>query len=207
MLVHYSPSRPDMVGRRLVDVARERREHPSEVMLDLCVETDLEARFGVETSFSTVHHKQQELFEHAPVRFGLSDAGAHMSQLCDARYPTHVLGYWVRQRGMPLERAVQMLTSLEADAFGILDRGRLVPGAAADVCVFDPETVTDGPVRRVDDLPGGARRLVATPNGIEQVIVNGVVIREHNQDTVDPEGDLPGMVLRRFGRYGQERQC
>jgi hypothetical protein len=82
-----------------------------------------------------------------------------------------------------------------------LERGILTPGWAADVLIFDPETVIDGPIMEREDLPGGATRLVSEPLGIEYVIVNGTVIREHGKDAVDPEGPLPGEILRRFAAH------
>ena len=128
---------------------------------------------------------------------GLSDAGAHASQLCDACFSTHLLGHWVRERGaLELEQAVRMLTSRVADVFGIHDRGRLAPGLAGDVVVFDPATVGPSKLRRIRDMPGGADRLVADANGIGAVVVNGTVIREGGKDTVDGRGPLPGKLLR-----------
>ncbi len=70
--------------------------------------------------------------------FGQSDAGAHVAQLCDANMPTELLAHWVRDGGaFTLEHAVHKLTAELADLFGLSDRGRLAPGAAADVVVFD----------------------------------------------------------------------
>jgi N-acyl-D-amino-acid deacylase len=80
--------------------------------------------------------------------------------------------------------------------FGITDRGRLETGMAADVTIFDPATVAAGKLRRVNDLPAGADRLVADATGIDTVIVNGVVIRHDGRDSVDSDGPLPGKVLR-----------
>jgi N-acyl-D-amino-acid deacylase len=128
---------------------------------------------------------------------GLSDAGAHASQLCDAGAPTDLLGRWVREKGvLSLEEAVRRLTSQAADVFGIRDRGRLAVGQAADVVVFDPDTVACGRLRRVRDFPAGADRLVADAFGIRTVIVNGTVIRDGDRDAVDVEGALPGRLLR-----------
>jgi N-acyl-D-amino-acid deacylase len=128
---------------------------------------------------------------------GLSDAGAHASQLCDACAPTELLGKWVRGKGvLTVEQAVHRLTGQPADVFGLADRGRLAPGYAADVTVFDPATVGCRPLRRVHDFPAGADRLVSDATGIRAVIVNGVVIREDDRDRVAPDGPLPGRVLR-----------
>ena len=80
--------------------------------------------------------------------------------------------------------------------FGLTDRGRLAEGWPADVVVFDPARVAAGPLRRVHDQPGGADRLVADGLGIDAVIVNGQLIRRDGKDAVDPEGALPGRLLR-----------
>ena len=80
-----------------------------------------------------------DLLTHEHVALGLSDAGAHVDQLCDAPLPTDLLGTWVRDRGvMPLERAVRKLSGEPADMFGFVRRGYLREGDWADVCVFDP---------------------------------------------------------------------
>src|SRR4029450_13681576 len=90
---------------------------------------------------------------------GLSDAGAHASQLCDAGAPTTLLGKWVREkRALTLEEGVRPLPPEPAEVFGIRDRGRLEVGLAGDVTVFDPETGGCAPVRRVFDFPAGAGR-------------------------------------------------
>jgi len=116
-----------------------------------------------------------QLLVQEHVTLGLSDAGAHVGQLCDAPQATDFLGNWVRDRGiMPIEEAVRRLTSQQADIFTMTDRGRLVPGAWADVVVFDPETVSPGPTRRTADFPAGAERLTADqPTGIRHILVNG----------------------------------
>ena len=136
------------------------------------------------------------LLTHEHVALGLSDAGAHVDQLCDAPLPTDLLGTWVRERAvMPLEQAVHKLTAEPADMFGFVGRGHLRPGYAADVCVFDPDTVAPGPTTRVRDFPAEGERLTAEqPSGVRHVLVNGTPIRrdEVQLDVLDrPPGDRP----------------
>jgi N-acyl-D-aspartate/D-glutamate deacylase len=95
-----------------------------------------------------------------------------------------------------MEHAIWHLTARAAEVCGIADRGRLAPGLAADVVVFDPETVAAGELQRVYDFPGGADRLISEASGIDAVIVNGALLRQHNRDMVDPAGTLPGRILR-----------
>ena len=115
-------------------------------------------------------------------------------KMCDAPLPTDLLGSWVRERRlMPLERAVRKLTGEPADMFGFERRGYLREGFWADVCVFDPETVGPGPVRRVRDFPADGERLTAEePSGVRHVLVNGTPIRLDGVQ-VDPTGRQPGM--------------
>jgi N-acyl-D-amino-acid deacylase len=103
------------------------------------------------------------------------------------------LGTWVRDRQlMTLERAVHRLTGAQADLLRLPDRGRLTPGAWADVVVFDPATVAPGPIRRVADFPAGSERLTADqPQGIRHVLVNGTPIRtDGQQDLTTRTGQL-----------------
>jgi N-acyl-D-aspartate/D-glutamate deacylase len=100
------------------------------------------------------------------------------------------------KQAIALPEAIRMLTSRPAEVFGITDRGRLAPGLAADVVVFDPATVGTSKLRRVHDLPAGADRLVADASGIEAVIVNGTIVRRGGHDAVAPDGPLPGALLR-----------
>ena len=78
----------------------------------------------------------------------------------------------------------------------LIDRGRLELGLAADLAIFDPETVGCTPLRRVYDFPAGADRLVSDATGVRAVVVNGTVIREDGADAIDLEGPMPGRVLR-----------
>jgi N-acyl-D-aspartate/D-glutamate deacylase len=195
-VISACPTEPALDERNLVAVAAERGVHPVDLMLDLALASDLEARFRMAV-MNTDEDAVAELLTHPATVLGLSDAGAHASQLCDACFATHLLAHWVREKGvLTLEHAVRLLTSRAAELFGIRDRGRLALGLAADVTVFDPATVGCSPLRRVRDLPAGADRLVADASGVHAVVVNGVVLRADGHDAVDPEGPLPGRVLR-----------
>jgi N-acyl-D-aspartate/D-glutamate deacylase len=167
-----------------------------DLVLDLALQTDLQTRFRV-AMMNITESTVAELLTHPAVMLGLSDAGAHASQLCDAGFSTHLLGYWVREKGaLPLEQAIRLLTTRSAEIFGIADRGRLAEGWAADVTIFDPDTVACGPLQRVFDLPAGADRLIAAAEGVRAVIVNGELLREDGRDLLDADGPLPGQLLR-----------
>jgi N-acyl-D-amino-acid deacylase len=193
--ISESPSNPELEGRRMIDLAAERGVEPFDLMLDLAlVEPDLMLRVRCilanddpdEVAFLLVE-------DHCAL--GLSDAGAHVGQLCDAPQATDLLGNWVRDRGvLSLEQAVHRLTKSQADLFGLVDRGELRAGAWADIVVFDPATVAPGPIRRIADFPAGSERLTAdAPEGVRHVLVNGVPIRidEHQTD----DGSAPGVLV------------
>ncbi len=187
---------PALEERSLIEVAEERGVHPIDLLLDLGLSTELEARFRMPVAN---HDEEQvaELLLNPEMVVGLSDAGAHASQLCDACQGTYLLARWVREkRALSLEEAIRMLTSRPAEVFGIADRGRLAEGRPADIVVFDPETVGASPLRRVWDMPGGANRLVADASGIDAVIVNGTLVRRGGEDVLDAAGALPGKLLR-----------
>ncbi|MFO0695182.1 MAG: amidohydrolase family protein [Polyangiales bacterium] len=200
----YGPN-ASLEERPLAEVAAERGVHPVDFVLDASIETGLVARFR----FAFLNHDQGEVREllvdpHTVVT--LSDAGAHADQLCDACYSTHLLGHWVRQAGvLSLEAAVHALTQRPAELMGLSDRGLLAVGRPADVVVFDPETVAAGKLRRVQDLPGGAERLVSDAIGVSAVIVNGQVLRQGNEDRIPSSGSLPGAFLR-GGHASSERR-
>lgn len=190
------PGHDGLSEKTLADAAAEAGVHPVDFMLDISLETELEARFRMPVA-NHFEDEVEPLLKDTNTVIGLSDAGAHASQLCDACLPTHLLGRWVREKKVfSIEEAVRMLTSRPAEVFGITDRGTLAEGRPADIVIFDPETVGCGPVKRVWDFPAGADRLISDADGIDAVVVNGIIIRQNGQDAVDAHGPLPGKLLR-----------
>ena len=197
-VVSLNPSDPSVDGTPLVEAAERADKHVVDYVLDLSLETDLKARIRL----PAVNFREEEVFKlidraDDETVIALSDAGAHADQLCDACFSTHLLGHWVRERkALSLEKAIKILTRHPADVFGLKDRGRIDVGCPADVVVFDPDTVGAGDLRRVYDQPGGQDRLIAEADGIDYVIVNGTVLRKHNENQLSGEDQLPGKLLR-----------
>jgi N-acyl-D-aspartate/D-glutamate deacylase len=180
-----STAHPELVDRRLTDLARERATSPFDTLLDLALqEPDLALR--VRTVLANDDEAEvAKLLVEEHCTIGLSDAGAHAGQLCDAPQATDLLGGWVRDRGvLTVEQAVRKLSGQQADIFGFTDRGYLRPGGWADVAVFDPATVAPGPTRRVRDFPANAERLTADqPVGMHHILVNGTPIQLDGERT------------------------
>jgi N-acyl-D-aspartate/D-glutamate deacylase len=134
-----------------------------------------------------------EIWADPRAMVGGSDAGAHLDRMCGSNYPTAFLEDCLRGRRLvPVEQAVHMMTEQPAQLFGLRERGLLAEGYAADVVVFDPETVGSEPARLVHDLPGDTPRLFAGSHGIVRVFVNGVETVRDGAAT----GALPGSLLR-----------
>ena len=202
LLVGYAPGHQDWEGRKVLDVAAELGKTPGELFWDLSMETNLEATL-LALSGNRVPEGHLRLLREPHLRIGLADAGAHNGEICDYRYPTYMLRHWVREEGaFTLEEAIKKMTTDEAECYGIIDRGRLAEGLAADLVVFDADTVTDTRMYQVHDLPNGARRLRSDSEGIDYVIVNGTVLRDSEGYVLAEDGPLPGKVLREFAKHG-----
>ncbi|MGH8667696.1 MAG: N-acyl-D-amino-acid deacylase family protein [Burkholderiales bacterium] len=175
--------------RSIAQLARAAGKDPLDAMLELALQEDLDTVFSA-LLLNSDEEAVGRMLRHPASLVSLSDAGAHLTFFNDAGFGLHLLGHWVRGRGvLPLEEAVRRLTSHPASVFGIRQRGALKPGYHADLLLFDPATVNRGPKRRVFDLPGGHPRLTTPALGVEGVWVNGVRL----------SGDaLPGRLLRDF---------
>jgi len=183
-----------LVDRKLEEIAAERGVRPLDALLDIALDEDLQTRFRAIIANDDLEGVAW-LLTREGVTLGLSDAGAHVGQLCDAPQATDLLGPWVRERKvMPIEDAVRRLSGQQADIFGFQGRGYLREDHAADIVIFDPATVAPGPIRRVRDFPADAERLTADqPTGITAVIVNGTPVVEAGRLEADGVAARPGV--------------
>jgi N-acyl-D-aspartate/D-glutamate deacylase len=178
--------------RSVADIARERGVQPAAAMIDLALERDLDVFFVQPIANENQAHVL-EMMKHPRSVVTFSDSGAHVSQIMDASLQTHVLSHWVRtQQALTLEEAVRMLSFEPATHWGFADRGLIREGMAADLNVFDPDTIAAEMPEVAHDLPAGARRLVQRARGIAATIVNGEVVLRDGK----PTGALPGVLLR-----------
>jgi N-acyl-D-aspartate/D-glutamate deacylase len=181
--------------RTVEDIASERGTEPFDTLLDVVLADELRTVLWPNTDDGdeATWTMRADIWSDRRAMVGGSDAGAHLDRMCGAPYPTTFLADCLRGRKLvPVERAVHMMTGQPAQLFGLRQRGLVAEGYAADLFVFDPETVGSEPARLVHDLPGGTPRLFAGSHGVVRVLVNGV-------ETVRggaPTGAVPGTLLR-----------
>lgn len=189
-------------GMSVAQLAKLWGKDELDALLDLAMEEDLETLF--QRNFTNGDDQAVGTILRSPyVVIGTSDAGAHVAFDAAFGYCTTLLGLWVRERRlMSLEAAVHKLTFMVASLFGLHDRGLIRPGWAADLVLFDPETVHAEEPEYAWDYPGGAQRMIQRARGVKYTIVNGQVIIEDGEYT----GALPGRVLRNAWYSAQHHQ-
>jgi N-acyl-D-amino-acid deacylase len=184
--------------RRIVDLAAAQGRDPFELAYDLIL-THSE-RPQIHTAFTNYAHGNlntiARTLTHPSVVLGLSDAGAHVTTVCDGTLHSFMLTHWARDRRrgprVPVETLVHLMTQKNARSIGLHDRGTLAPGAKADVNVIDLDALTIDAPRFVADLPAGASRLLQKVTGYRATIVSGTVTREYDV----PTSALPGKLVR-----------
>ena len=190
------PEHQALEGLSMVALGQRWGKDPLDAFFDLALAEDLQTHF-VGKFFQNVDEGVAPLLKHRAGVITLSDAGAHLSYMCDAGFGLHFLAHWVRETGhFSLQEGIRKLTSEPAQRFRIPHRGRLVEGAPADLLLFDPATVGISKPLPRQDLPGGATRMVRESRGVHGVWVNGVLVHD-GRDYVQLDRG-PGQVLDRF---------
>jgi N-acyl-D-aspartate/D-glutamate deacylase len=181
------------VGRTLADLVAERGGHPSDVLADWVLENDCDPGVVAMGLANGDPAGVAELVNHPSTIVSASDAGAHLEMMCAAGDTTLLLTRHVRDRSdLSLEQAVHQLTGRQADVFGFADRGRIVPGAHADLAVFALEDLAWSDEEFLDDVPEGGGRMRRPAGGYRFTVVDGTVVQEEGRLT----GVHPGRLLR-----------
>ncbi len=182
-------------GKTVGEVAQALGKAPFDALLDIVIADDLKTSLLMppQGADEETWRMLGELWRSEHTVIGASDAGAHLDMIDTFASAMQVLSIGVRDRKLlSLEEAVRQLTSVPARLVGLRERGQLTVGNWADIVVFDPKTVSRGPVYTKYDLPGKAGRLYAEPVGVDHVIVNGQPIVTGAKF----QGAFPGKILR-----------
>jgi N-acyl-D-amino-acid deacylase len=163
-----------LIGRTLGEIAAERGTTPAGAMLDLSLAEDL----GVHFLAANMGHEDPSrigpLLANDLVHVGASDGGAHIQSFATYGDTGYLFSEFVRKgHHLSLEHAVRKITADTARIWGLPDRGELREGLAADVVIFDPETIARGDELPARDMPEGGMRYVRGARGVDTVIVNG----------------------------------
>ncbi len=187
-----SPATKVLEGRSLVDIAGERGGAPADVMFDVAAEDDLQTFFRISGPVTVDESNLERILKSPATLVGISDGGAHLQTFAGGDYTSYFLEHWVREKGaFSLEEGVGALTSKVAEFLGLTDRGTLEAGKAADLVIFDPETVGPLALQTLDDIPGGGTRMTKGARSVNWVVVNGNPVVEDGK----PTGEVPGRVL------------
>ncbi len=179
----------------VAQVAEITGKHPVDAMLDIAVEDGLDTLFFVAPPQGNSEFLK-EVVQYPNMLFGVSDGGAHTKFLTAGRYPTETLSEQVRDnQWVTYEEAHRRLSALPAQLAGFRDRGLLRNGGPADVVVYDPQTIRALPMEVVHDLPGGEWRRIQRAEGYRNVIINGGITIEDDEQTET----YTGMLLRHGG--------
>jgi len=180
-------------GKSVAAIAAATGKHPVDTLFDISLDEGLETQFCQMGNRNPEEEAQLAILRSPHVLPEQSDAGAHVVTENNTGFPSYLLGNWVREKNaLSLEEAVWRMTGLVSSELGIYDRGTLKPGMAADIVIFDPNTIgTDDP-EFADDLPGSGRRLVQRGRGISYTLVNGQVTLDHGKYI----GTSAGRIIR-----------
>ena len=189
------PEHEKLLGRSLVDIAAERGVHPTDAFLDIAASEDLTTEFLWKTETPEWIEGTKIAQDDPHMIVGTSDGGAHLDRDDGAEAHTWFLQHWVREwGGFTLEEGVRQITAIPAALCGFTDRGLVLVGYAADLMVFDPDTVGPDQKWLAHDFPNGAARWTSRPQGVHATIVNGVPIVLDGE--LQTDAGLPGHVLR-----------
>ncbi|ADP80155.1 N-acyl-D-amino-acid deacylase family protein [Pseudofrankia inefficax] len=185
------------LGRTAAELVDERGGHPSDVLADFVLANDCRPGIvAIGVANDDIDGIARTLTD-PDVLLSSSDAGAHVQMLCASGDTTLLLTRHVRERhDLTLEQAIHQLTGRQADVFGFHGRGRLAPGAVADLTVFALDELDYAQDGFIADLPNGGLRLRRPAGGYRATVVRGVPVQLGGQAT----GALPGRVIASHGR-------
>ncbi len=165
-----------LVGKTLAEIAKLRDTTALDVMIDLSLEENLDAHFLAADMGHNDVERVGALLQHPNVHIGASDGGAHIMSFSTYGDTGYLFSQYVRSHNkLDLETAVKKITSEPAEIWGLKERGLLREGYAADITIFDPDTIDRGHEYYVQDVPGEGSRYVRDAVGVDMVLVAGEI--------------------------------
>lgn len=186
IVLAYSPTYPEFIGKNILEISKELNKNPYDVVCDIIAEDGTSAEMII---FMMDEKDVEIVISHPYVMVGTDGLDTGEGNPHPRAYGTfpRVIGVYARDKKlMTIEEAVRKMASLPAQKLGLKDRGLIREGMWADIVIFDPKTIKD---KATYQEPRN------TPDGIEYVIVNGVISVEKGEVT----GKRGGKVLRRVG--------
>ena len=179
-------------GKSIEQIARQQGKGIMDTFLDIALDDELRTSFQVIDRNDDPEAQRQILGSPYSV-IGTTDGGARPDKGDRTDYSTRLLSYWVREKQvMTLEDAVYRMTGKTALMHDLHDRGFISAGKAADITIFDPDTIGPKPREPIYEFPGGEMHVKQGAVGMDYVIVNGEVLLDHGEYS----GALPGQTLR-----------
>jgi N-acyl-D-aspartate/D-glutamate deacylase len=179
-------------GKNIAQIAREQGKGIMDTFLDIALDDELRTSFQV-IDRNNDPEAQRHILGSPYTVIGTTDGGARPDKGDRTDYSTRLLSYWVREKQvMSLEDAVHRMTGKTALMHDLHDRGFLAAGKAADITIFDPDTIGPKPREPIYEFPGGEMHVRQGAVGMDYVVVNGEVLLDHGEYT----GALPGQTLR-----------
>jgi N-acyl-D-aspartate/D-glutamate deacylase len=178
--------------KNIAQIASEQGKGIMDTFLDIALDDELRTSFQVIDRNNDTEAQRRILGSPYSV-IGTTDGGARPDKGDRTDYSTRLLSHWVRDKQvMTLEDAVYRMTGKTALMHDLHDRGFIAAGKAADITIFDPDTVAPMPREPMYEFPGGEMHVKQGAVGMDYVIVNGEVLLDHGEHT----GALPGKTLR-----------
>ena len=185
-------------GKLISEIAAATGQAVTDLFFDIVSRSGLDADFRTTEVLSQDPAMNAEILRHKRILPGTSDGGAHVKFFAGGHYSTEMISWMVREEGLfSLEEMHFRMSQLPARIVGLDRRGTLIEGNAADLYVYDYDSIgyerNSYAIR--NDLPNGDWRRVVPAQGIDWVIVNGQPIFDGETCTKA----LPGRLVSNQG--------
>jgi N-acyl-D-amino-acid deacylase len=188
-------------GKTMSEISRDISSDVTDTVFRIVAESDVDAEF--KTFLNKEIDGFRDIWAHPRVLISGTDGGAHLKLTALGDCPTETINIIVKEEGITsLENAHFRLSNMPARVMGLHNRGALLEGYAADLMIYDFDTVgSTRTFEKIRDMPDGSFRLAQRATGVDWVVVNGQPIFEKGSS----QGALPGRLVSNGGREMDEK--